>query len=662
MKLFISIIFKIFLSILLFYSSLVSIYINFTNKQFDFLSLFFSFSLCFLCLLLLYHIYRKAKILLEKKETINIKSPPPYFLALILISLLIGFFNVYSQYPRGLHIAEIAQFMESKNVMGHSYRQQQPPLDYYFSAFAKKVLDQSKFALRFHTMLFYLLLCLILPFGLYYYSSFLISILGSLLFLINHTTRLHSVDGRPLNLALLTGFLFLFFYINFIESKEKQSLIPIICSQYLFIISIGLQPVIFTISLFFSSFFTLYLLSKEVFKKLLLSNLIVAFLTCPFYLQMISFGREAKKFKELSFSSIIHYLSELRVTYFIQEYFLSFYDKMFLSFLVPLLGWIFLISFKRKKPNKNTLLLLFSTILFPLFFDILFSVGIWYGKNYWYFIIFSLFLIFLFTFISQDLNSYLKNNKYYLYILIPYLLLFFGNYYSQNLKIKNESQFYHPYQDNSIEKVYEYLKKNGNSKDLISELKLISFLSNSFENEIQGQSLFFHNSNVHPSNFILSSSPYIEESPFFYELDSLDFYYSNKINQKVNKIFFIARTKNEGREDVSEEILSLFLPKKIIGEFAIFELALFSKNKQQEYIDFLYRIKSKTPKKYQSHLLETLLYYSYQKKQKTKFKKLLQEYKELTNYMSEYTTYLKYPTFFEHKRRIKYFKQLNWEK
>ena len=660
----IPLLFQILLSALLFYSSFVSIYINFIKKQFDFLSWFFSFSLCAFCLLLCYHIYCRIKTKLLKKDSFQklLNKKTFSILFICLISLWIGFFNVQSQYPRGLQVSEIGQFSDSNNVMEYSRKQQQPPLDYYFSSFSRQ-LSESKFSIRFHTMLFYLLLCLALPLGLYYYSSFLISILGSLLFLINHVIRLHSVDARPLNLALLTGFLFLFFYISFYQSKGKPSLIPIFCSQYLFILSTGLQPVIFSITLFLSSFWLFFYSQKETFKKLFLSHIITAVLSFPFYFKMLTFAQSAKKFKEMSLPSITHYLSDWNLSQLIQKYFFSFYDKMFLSFWYPLVGGLLLIIIKQKT-DKKTLLLLSSTVIFPLIFDVLFSVGIRYPSHSWYFIVFSLFLIFSFACIGHFLNNYLKQKQYYFYLLIPFLILFFGNAYLQILEIKNKSRFNYPYRDNSIERVYDYLKEKGNPQDFILELKLIPILSADFIDEIRLQQSLFHDPKTHPA-FIQKIIQYTKEPPFFYENDSLQAYYNNKNNYKKNKnqkIFFISHRVIINREDFSYQVLSQLLPEQRIGRFVVFELSLSSKNKDQEYTRFLYKIKDKTPKKYQSPLLETLLYYSHKRNKRTKFNSLLNEYKEIKNHLPEYSknSDLKYPVHFDHQRRIKYFETLNW--
>ena len=657
----IPLILKIFLSILLFYSSFVSVFINLVKKQFDCLSLFFSFSLCSLCLLLFYHLYQNIKNKLEKKETAKINNkntPPPYFLALCFISLWIGFFNVSSQYYRGFQPDESSQFRKSlqKDTIISSYRQQQPPLDYYFSAFSGQLFQAGKFAVRFHTIYFYLLLCLLLPLGLYYYSSLLPAVLGGSLFLTNHVARLHAVDARPLNLALLTGFLFLFFYIQFFQSKQKQSLIPILSSQYLFTLSIGLQPVILIITLFISS--SLFFFSqKESFKKLFISHIVTAGLSLPFYLKMINFGNTALKFNEnISLSSLTQYFGDWNLSRFVHKYFFIFYDKMSLSFLVLVSAWLLLVALKKIKPDKIAVFLLSSTALFPVLFDSLFQSIINYKINNRYFITFSLLLIFCFVFICHFLNNYLKHKKYYLYIAVPFLMLFSVNTYLQGLKIKNETKFHWPYQDNNVEQVYNYLKSAGSPKDFFMEFNLNIILEPDIIN-VSTQKIFFHDSKTHPHRvWKWISYPLYRESRWL-QIIYIDW---NKRAYKTNqKVFFI--TENTSEQNISKEILSQFLPKKSIGQFAVFELTLTSTNKEQEYIHFLYKIKDKTAKKYQAKLLETLIYYSYKRKDKMEFNTLLQEYKKLREYLPKYTSDYNYPIHLDHQVRINFFESWGWD-
>ena len=594
-----------------------------------------------------------------------------------MASFLIGFFNVSSQYSRDITQTEAYQFKHANqyNTIIESYKQQQTPLDYYFSNFSGKLFKYNKFAVRFHTVYFYLLLCLLLPLGLYYYSSILPASLASLLFLTNPIISFRSIDARPLNLSLLTGFLFLFFYIQFFQSKQSRQrlgdnlekkqnpFIPVLASQYLFILSVGLQPIIFVTTLFISSFSLLLYSEKETFKRLFLSHIITAGLSFPFYLKMISYGHSASKFQADFVSSIYNYLSQWNLIHLIQKYFFTFYDKMSLSFLFLFLIWLLFVIFKKIKLDKKTTLLLSSIILFPLIFDCFFKTIIWHKTNNRYFITFSLLIIFSFCLICQSTFNYLKYKKYYFYILIPFLILFSSNIYLQNLQINQKITKHYPYGTNSIEKVYYYLQKNANPIDFAVEIFIRPPLYSYSTNIIQRKE-FYHKASVHPS-IVIKWLQYTKSPPFFYENPHLQLFYINwSVNtyNKNQKIFFITHKRYTiYNDDISEEILSKFLPKKTIGEFNVFKLTLSSNNKQEEYIHFLNKLKNKTPKKYQSALLETLIYYSYRRKDKLEFNKLLKEYKNLKKYFPKYSKRFNYPIHFDYQRRINFFESLEWD-
>ena len=272
--------FQCFLSLFLCYSSIVSVYISFFKKNhFDFLTIFFVLTFISFTLLSLWQIYNFAKMLFKKQpskatskrknfiEKLRKNKKQLVLLALCLISFLTGIFIAHNQYHfRGLSGAETHQFFSSTldniTIIEASYKQQQPPLDYYFSSFSNELWGMNKFAVRFHAIIFYLILSLILPLMFWFFCSSLWTvILGFLLFSINHAIIFHSADGRPLSLSLLTGSLFLFFYMCYCkdsQSKKNSLFFPVLSSQYLFIISIGLQPVIFIVSLFLSSFYLLF--------------------------------------------------------------------------------------------------------------------------------------------------------------------------------------------------------------------------------------------------------------------------------------------------------------------------------------------------------------------------------------------------------------------
>lgn len=391
--------FQCILVLFLTYASFVSVYISlFKSRSYDFLSLLFTFTLFALTVLSIQKLYSKKPF---SDIQISLRSKALWGPILIgFISLMIGFFNISSQYSRGTFFDEIKQFEKSfkrSSPVSASANQQQPPLDYYFSSFSQSLFGVSKFAVRSHAMFFYLILSLILPLGLwFFYPSLLGVFAGTVLFLINHIVRLHAVNGRPLCLALFTGFLFLFFYLSYCKNKgsDKDSLFWVLVSQYLFIMSIGLQPVILIVSLFISSLWLLVTKQKNLFKSLFLSHLAIAFLALPFYLNMYGIAKGYSKFKQPSLELTLNYVSNLDIFYFIGEYFSPFYEQMKLFFVILISGFV-VTSFIKRSVSQLTVITGCSLLMFPLLFDVLFSNFIKWPKNEWYFIVFTLFLIFL---------------------------------------------------------------------------------------------------------------------------------------------------------------------------------------------------------------------------------------------------------------------------
>ena len=281
--------FQCFLAVFLCYSAAVSVYLSFLqNQYFDFLTVFFVLALISFALFSIWQIYQNVKKSFEQRiPKVKIKSHRLFvekfkknkklltLLTLCFMSLSVGFFNIYTQYSRGLDVAETGQLSASlhQNIIEASRKQQQPSLDYYFSSFSHELWGMNKFSVRFHAMVFYLILSLILPLMLWFFCpSFWAAALGILFFSINHIVRLNSVNGRPLSLVLLTGSLFLFFYMDYCnKNRKEQNLFPVFASQYLFVMSIGFQPIVFIASLFVSSFWLLIKSKKVIFKKLFFS-------------------------------------------------------------------------------------------------------------------------------------------------------------------------------------------------------------------------------------------------------------------------------------------------------------------------------------------------------------------------------------------------------
>ena len=695
--------FQGFLSLLLLYSFFAVAYISlFKQDQLKILTLFFILTLFVFNAFSFLNIYKFFQKKSLKKTSERIKTlfnhKGMVILALCFTSLLIGLINVSMQYHGALTIAENGQFhlrfttlieenrlTTGKNETSHmrlsgdiveaAYMQQQPPLDYYFSGFSYLLFGNSKWAMRFHAMLFYLILSFLLPLGLYFFcSSFWISAGGAMLFLINHIIRLHSVNARPLNLALLAGFLFLFFYLDYCrkDTSDKKSLFPVLASQYLFVMSIGLQPVIFIISLFVSSFWLLLDKKKTIFKNLFLSHLATALLTLPFLFSIWSFGLSAYKFKVLSLNSIGSYMAQLNTSYFMDKYFVVFYNRLSIFFFMFIM-WLVLVAFKRWTMSKkkqvllsgkpletSTLMALSAMLLFPLFYDPVFHLGIHWSFCHHYIITFHLMVILFAVFSLKEINDYAKIVKRRSVYLAPLFITFIVGSYLQIQVIKNKTRYFHPYVNNNIyQEVYDYLKEKGSPKDLAIEFYLRPVVSYR-QTFIHSGKWIFYDANLHPS-ILLFPVEYTKTPPFFNELpfDYIHYIDWKKYSQKIpQKMFFICDKVR--KDEVCSDILPYFMKGHETLRYIVFEHTLSGSDKEKEYIQLLSQINAKTPAKYRGAVLETLIYYSFFNKDRKEFDRWLKEYESIETALDEFTFYDKYPSRFELKRRVKYFKNLKW--
>ena len=703
-------IFRCLLSLLLCYASFVSVYITFFKEK----SYSDPTAWLFVVTLLVFSVISIKQIRLhirsgEIKKIFNLYRSPLNFpdyterrkpgnsnkiginkksvaiAALCLLSFFSGFFNVWTQYSRESGETELHQFFRSYShkAMPASYTQQQPPLDYYFSSFSGKLFGESKFAIRFHSMLFYLILSLILPLGLWFFcSSVWITAVGTVLFLLNGLISLRAAEGRPLCLALLTGFLFLFFYLSAVCKTgrfSQQRLFPILASQYLFVMSVGLQPVIFIISLFVSSFW-LFPDKKDIFKKLFLSNMITAVLTLPFYIKMWSFAQSAGKFRKVSFESLLNYMMDMNINYFLKKYFFKFYGEMLFSFL--LLSAALIVSlFIKRTLKKQTLMIISGLIIFPLLYNLVFKTGVsWNFFSNRYIIVYSLFFI-LFAVLSLKeidialttvsrtpfqgkngklngkISSFVRNLK--TGFLITAAALFLWNVWFQISFVKNKTR---SYQNNEMEKIYDFLKNKGGPEDVAIEIALTPVLFPRLKTQVHYRKRLLHDLDRHPV-IIESYLHYYKTPPFFHEATGDVIYHIDweEIPKKSGqKIFFVVSTERDN--DKAYQSLSNFMAGRTIGKSVVFEWTLPGKNRKEEYKSLLSAINRRTPEKYRGAIYETLLHYAYKDRNRVEFDRLLTEYKNMETALDEILSKYGYPSRFELRRRVNYFENLDFNK
>ena len=315
------------------------------------------------------------------------------------------------------------------------------------------------------------------------------------------------------------------------------------------------------------------------------------------------------------------------------------------------------------KPKLKTPLriILSSLLAFPLLFDPIFKIGIRWHFNTWYIIVFNLTLIFFVVFSLQKIDKHLITKKHKIYFWLPLSLLFIWGALLQNQSIKNITQQYYPYRQNDVEKVYQYLKEKGSPADIAVELSLVP-VGHFRIVDIKLMQKLLHDDQNTPQiqNF---SIEYTKTPPFFHESkeDSIlyieDWLY--KPTHKAIKIFFIAKKYYD--DDLAYKLLLQFQKSVTIGDFIVFTLNLSSPNKEKEYLQFLSKINKKTPNKYKGALLETFIYYAYKNKDKSRFDRLLQKYRDIESDLDELIPEFEYPSRFILIRRVKYFESLKWD-
>lgn len=174
---------------------------------------------------------------------------------LALLVLGLGFWAAY-RFPHlfaySLWIDEITQFQGDWNLPRtvadpalFAAIQQQPPIDYYLSAFARIILGSSELAVGVHAIIF----------GVLSYLLFLVWLIQIrfpvalapvpiLLFTAHHTLLRFSSEARPVSLAVFFSLAVLIFVFESVQ-RRRACLWALGASSLLLLYSIGLQPIFF---------------------------------------------------------------------------------------------------------------------------------------------------------------------------------------------------------------------------------------------------------------------------------------------------------------------------------------------------------------------------------------------------------------------------------
>ena len=330
-------------------------------------------------------------------------------LTLIIISLFVfSFLTLMSYDDVNLWLDEYTHAQNSQgNVIVGSARQQQPPGGYILSAFIGNMLGFEKIAIKltgFIPMLVSLYVFQVLFIGKR--NFWLYSLLITTFFIIDFDVRYLSLEGRPVaNGVMSLSFCALAIKV-FLQEDSKNNLMVFAFCNYLFLTSLGLQPVFLLFS-FGVSLLLFYLYKKEMFKnniRLALAVLIPALLFIPIQLNIIMRALIKQKFNDSFISGVHLWLNEFTLMH-LKGYFGNPYMPKYWIISILLLSFLlFIKNFKRH--NYIAHVLVFSLLIWLLIFDFSFNVFIqWPLHRYYFSCYYILVNVLLFFVISRHLKS-----------------------------------------------------------------------------------------------------------------------------------------------------------------------------------------------------------------------------------------------------------------
>ena len=376
-----------------------------------------------------------------------------------------------------------------------------------------------------------------------------------------------------------------------------------------------------------------------------------------------------KNLKVFHWKKLTDYILNHDIFDVFKTYFFPFYEPLIIVCFALLFIFLGVLFFKKIKISILTVAMGVSLILFFLLYDFIFHIFVnWPSLNNWYYIVLNLHLNFFVVFALKELLSFfLKIKKKRILYFLPITIFFFYACYLQILAIKNQTQFKYPYNDSSMEKVYNFLAVKGNPNDISMDFSLGTISARLIHARLQTyrSKTFFHNLEL--PKLIKYKKIKIDKT-----LDHKSFkdnffivYYIDKnlfLKKGTQKLFLVTHNNFPFRSDKSYGILSSVMEGLTFGKYAVFELSFKEENKEKEYINFLFDLIEKTPKNQRPVLHETLLYYACKNKNINQFNQLLKGYIGLKPFLNETSPYNDFPDYFFLERRVKYFKNINCNK
>jgi len=344
-------------------------------------------------------------------------------LIVIIISLAGFSICVFANYnDSNFWMDEYTQILNaSVDIIIGSSREQQPPGGYVLSNFLSFIFGMGKLSSKltgFLPMLISLYIFLIIYFkrrGFYFFATLLTSF-----YMFDVDIRYLALEGRSLAYGIMTMAFSALALKIYLEEKKCINLILFSFSLYIFINSLGMQPVIL-LFVFGLSLVTMFLISK--FKnieaaKIAIAIIVPTLLFLPIELNIIRLANKLNKFNNSFVENATSWLENINLVNF-QNYFTNGYTWHYWSMAILLIsGFLFIKNILKANFLYKSVGL--ALILWIPIFDFTFNAIVNWEMKRWYY---YCFYILSNVFIIYTISYYIKDLKIKFILFIGLILM-----------------------------------------------------------------------------------------------------------------------------------------------------------------------------------------------------------------------------------------------
>ncbi len=533
--------------------------------------------------------------------------------ALSLVGVI--FFNI--DY-RSIWIDEYSQIFElkKKSIVTYAAYSQQTPLDYYYSYIVFNLFGYSEWAVRFVPSLSYLLSGLLITgFALKYSKSYLVSFFILLLFIGHPLVFYYSIEARPTHLASLFSIIYLGYVLEVIKSEKDFNWKDFLPLRLFFLISAGLQPIWLFCALLPWLLIQALKNRNQTPARLILLHSISLLVMTPLLINIYLESTKITQFHESFLGGVKNYFENISFHNF---------EVYFRNIVFPLLGLIFLFSFKFAKKNiKESVFNLTTLILFVAFFvfsfDLFFRSYINWDLYDRYFIVLPYSLILFLCFYSpSDLlpSKSIVSKKATLFTLPALLIIAFQVSDPFHVSAMFDQSF-------PLRERYKIIKDHSSADDVIEFFDLGTFkmwnpgllTAREFYYSEKGAAKF-----PFPKNGALNGDPFEEIDLAILPMKVFERDLSFKVFMIVesdNKINFLNIWKEEGLD---------FRSFPIRNGHKVVEIQIPAEDSLEIYLNYLESIAERHDASEAVQLYDRLLYYYYHQDESEKVQEVLKEF------------------------------------